>query len=407
MYYIFAVFICCASVSQSTAQEMLPQGTWRVALDIQNQTLPFLLETRTEKGRQVAYIRNGEEKLLLDEFSQSKDSISATLHIFDAVLRGKLENGKIWRGHWIKLDTKKPYLVPFVATLGEAPRFVGEFAKPTINFSGKWEVTFKGGDGQTYPSVGIFQQKGAKITGSFLTTTGDYRYLEGVVSGNTFTVSTFDGNHAFLFKATAQGENIFTGEFWAGKGGYETFTAVRNESASLPDANSLTYLKEGYERLEFSFPNTDNKTVSLQDERYKGKVVVIQLLGSWCPNCMDETAFLAPYYAKNKNRGIEIIGLAYERSTNFEQAKTRLEKLKKRYQIEYELLVAGISDKVEAAKSLPALNAVLAFPTTIFIDKKGKVRRIHTGFTGAGTGIYYEKFKDEFRDFINQLLKEE
>ncbi|TAE10720.1 MAG: TlpA family protein disulfide reductase [Bacteroidetes bacterium] len=385
---------------------MLPQGTWRVELDIQNQKLPFLLETRTEKGRQVAYIRNGEEKLLLNEFSQSKDSISATLHIFDAVLRGKLENGKVWRGYWQKLDTKKPYLVPFVATLGESARFVGEFATPTANFSGKWDVTFKSSDGQTYPSVGIFQQKGAKITGTFLTTTGDYRYLEGVVSGNTFMMSAFDGNHAFSFKAT-QSDKGLAGEFWAGKGGYETFTAVRNESASLPDANSLTYLKEGFERLEFSFPNTENKTISLQDERYKGKVVIIQLFGSWCPNCMDETAFLAPYYAKNKNRDIEIIGLAYERSPNFEQAKTRLEKLKKRYQVEYELLVAGISDKVEASKTLPALNAVLAFPTTIFIDKKGKVRRIHTGFTGAGTGAYYEKFKDEFRDFVNQLLEEE
>jgi hypothetical protein len=121
---------------------------------------------------------------------------------------------------------------------------------------------------------------------------------------------------------------------------------------------------------------------------------------------MDETAYLAPYYSKNKKNGIEVIGLAYERSSNFDQAKSRLEKLKKRYQIEYELLVAGTSDKEEAAKTLPALNAVLAFPTTIFIDKTGKVRRIHTGFTGGGTGEHYERFKEDFRDFVGRLLAE-
>jgi thiol-disulfide isomerase/thioredoxin len=403
----FSVFIFLLFFAQILfAQELLPTGTWRVELDIQNKKLPFLLETEVSKGKQLAYIRNGEERLLLNEFSKTQDSIAVVLHVFDAVLRGKVENNKTWRGNWVKLDTKKPYVIPFTATLGETNRFT-ENGKATANFEGTWDVTFKSPDGQTYPSVGIFKQKGNKLTGTFLTTTGDYRYLEGIVTGNQFKISAFDGNHAFLFTATAQDEKNLTGEFWAGKGGYETFTAFRNDKAALPDANSLTYLKEGYEKLAFAFPNLENKQVSLEDARYKGKVVIIQLLGSWCPNCMDETAFLAPYYAKNKKHGIEIIGLGYERSANFEQAKGRLEKLKKRYQIDYELLVAGISDKIEASKTLPALNAVLAFPTTIFIDKKGKVRRIHTGFTGAGTGAYYDKFKEEFKDFVSQLLKEE
>lgn len=387
------------------SQSYLPKGLWRITLELQDQKVPFLLETDVAKGKQIAYILNGSERILLDEWTNARDSISANLHVFDAVLKGKFESN-LWKGYWIKLDTQKPYLVPFTAEPNKTRFDLPTQAKSEYDFNGTWEVAFKNKRGDGYPAVGIFKQKGNYLTGTFLTTTGDYRYLEGIAIGKTFWLSAFDGNHAFLFKAQASEAGTFTGEFWAGKGGYETFTAIKNDNATLPDANSLTYLKDGFERLEFSFPNLENKSITLQDERYKGKVVIIQLLGSWCPNCMDETKFLAPYHAKHQKRGLEIIGLAYERSANFEQAKTRLEKLKKRYQIQYELLLAGISDKTEAAKTLPALNAVLAFPTTIFIDKKGKVRRIHTGFTGEGTGIYYEKFKDEFKDFVNKLLKE-
>ncbi len=407
MRFIFIFIVLTFFTTKITAQQFLPEGTWRVALTLQNQELPFLLETKLEKGKQLAYIRNGEERLLLDEFLQVGDSITVTLHVFDAILRGKVENGNTWKGYWIKLDAKKPYFIPFIATLGEKERFIMDknTDSPT-QFAGKWDVVFKDSGGMSYNAVGVFKQKKDKLTGTFLTTTGDYRYLEGVVAGKTFRLSTFDGNHAFLFQATAENENVCKGQFWAGKGGYETFTASRNEKAHLPDANALTYLKDGYDRLTFSFPNLEKKMVALEDDRYKGKVVIIQLLGSWCPNCMDETSFLAPYYQKNNKYGLEVIGLAYERTPDFEQAKVRLEKLKKRYNIDYELLVAGINDKTEAGKTLPALNAVLAFPTTIFIDKQGKVRRIHTGFTGAGTGNYYEKFKEDFRDFVNQLLKE-
>jgi len=404
LFFICLFIVFCPYLQ---AQEYLPKGTWHVALTLQNKEIPFSLETSIEKGRQVAYIRNGEEKIRLDEFLKIGDTITVVLHIFDAILKGKLDNNKIWKGYWIKLDTKQPYIIPFTATLGDVARFkVYKNTLPTINFTGTWEAIFKNSDGSTYPAVGVFQQKNNQLTGSFLTTTGDYRYLEGIAIGNTFELSTFDGNHAFLFEATIDAQNKLAGSFWAGKGGYETFTAFINEKAALPDANSLTYLKDGYDKLTFAFPNLENKSISLQDDRYKGKVVVIQILGSWCPNCMDETAFLSPYYRKHYKKGIEIIGLAYERSPSFEQAKARLEKLKNRYQITYELLVAGISDKQSASNTLPALNAVLAFPTTIFIDKQGKVRRIHTGFTGAGTGVYYENFKEEFKNFINQLLKE-
>ncbi|UOQ74782.1 TlpA disulfide reductase family protein [Hymenobacter cellulosilyticus] len=134
--------------------------------------------------------------------------------------------------------------------------------------------------------------------------------------------------------------------------------------------------------------------------------MVLQVLGSWCPNCMDETNFLAPWYEKNKGRGVEIIGLGYERTPDQTLASQKLLKMKQRMNVGYDLAVAGVASKDSASKSLPQLAGVLAFPTTIFLDKKGEVRKVHTGFSGPGTGKYYQQEIADFNKTIDMLLKE-
>lgn len=406
--FSFLVFIILTFQFANAQQQALQNGLWRATITLQGKETPFHLDFKTENNQQVAYIRNADEKLKLDNITIQGDSITIPMHVFDAALIAKIENNNLLTGKWVKYGYKTPNEVPFKAEYGIKERFHNNNdTKADIDFSGKWSVTFKDEAGKTYPALGVFKQKGKQIIGTFLTTTGDYRYLEGIAEGNQMKVSTFDGSHGFLFEAKAENKDELNGEFWAGKLGYETFTAFRNDTATLPNPEKLTYLKEGYESIDFNFPDLDGKMVSLKDEKYKGKVVIIQLLGSWCPNCMDETAFLSPFFKKNKNKGIEIIGLAYERSADFKEAKTKVERLKKRYQIDYDLLVAGTNNKIEASKTLPMLNAVLAFPTTIIIDRQGKVRKIHTGFEGPGTGKYYEKFVREFNQFINRLVTEQ
>jgi alkyl hydroperoxide reductase subunit AhpC len=122
---------------------------------------------------------------------------------------------------------------------------------------------------------------------------------------------------------------------------------------------------------------------------------------------MDESAYLSKFYDENKAKGVEVLGLAYERTTDFEKSKKSIERLKKRFNINYDLLITGFTNaKDEPAKSLPMLNQVMAFPTMIVIDKKGNVRKIHTGFSGPGTGVHYNEFKTEFEQLISGLLKE-
>ncbi len=404
------VFVCSFLSYQLTMAQSLSSGYWRAVLQLEKTTLPFEFEVSKSKEVMQVYFINGAEKLVADQVIWHGDSVHIKMELFDSEIIAKLENQQL-TGNWVRYGLGKSYLVPFSASfLGvskeKSYRF---FEKPTAtaNFSGKWEANFLNEKGEVEEKlVGVFEQKNHTITGTFLSVTGDYRFLAGEVKDNTCYLSTFDGSHAYVVQVSMQADGSLQGEFFAGLSGYQRWAATKNDKATLPDVNSLTFLKEGYDKIAFSFPNLEGKLVSLADEKYKNKVVIVQLLGSWCPNCMDETAFLATYFRKNKHKDIAIIGLAFERSAVTEEAKTRVEKLIKRFDIQYEILLAGTKDKQKAAEALPMLSAVLAFPTTIYIDKQGKVRKIHTGFSGPGTGKYYEKFVKDFERLIDTLLKE-
>lgn len=400
---IFSLVITSCKTDKES-RNVLKTGIYRATIDIQNHPLPFNFEVVNDnQGGYDVYVRNANEKLLLDEVTIAHDSVDIALHVFDASIKAAIEGDSL-KGVFVK-NYEKDYRLPFRAAFGQSFRFekTGNTSDST-DFSGMYDVTFWGDSSQ---AVGIFHQEKDSITGTFLTPTGDYRFLQGNVENGKMQVSTFDGNHAYLFYATKQPDGKLAGEFYSGKSWKENWTATLNDFASLPDPESLTYLKKGYEKIEFSFPDLNGKKVSLGDEKYKNKVVVLQLFGTWCPNCMDETKFLAPWFDQNKNRGIEIIGLAYERKADFDYASSRVKKMIDKFGVHYDFVIAGTSDKALASETLPQLNKVTAFPTTIFIGKDGKVKKIHTGFTGPGTGKYYDQLIERFNETINDLLTED
>ncbi|MGI4835251.1 MAG: TlpA disulfide reductase family protein [Janthinobacterium lividum] len=411
-----------------SAATLLTPGFWRGELATQGQQIPFLFDVKTEAGKPVVYLvnkgLNGEERLRCDSILAAGDSITIRLHVFDAALVVRANGQGKLKGTWVKYDTKEPYRVPLVATAGQQPRqfdadgtagAVLPVMHQDLLKGATYKTSFTDKDKHSYPAVGIFKyNQGASqdaLTGTFLTTTGDYRYLAGSLKTSNDTLrlrlSTFDGGHAFLFTGAYVGNQAIRGDFYSGKSGHETFTATFDPRAKLPDADTLTYLRKGESQLNFTFPSVvPGASISPANAKYRGKVVVLQILGSWCPNCMDETAYLAPWYTKNRSRGVEIIGLGYERSPDYAQAAARLRTLQQRYVIGYDLAVAGTSNKDSVAKSLPQLAKFLGFPTTIFLDKKGVVRSIRTGFSGPGTGKYYDEELAHFNQTVNKLLQE-
>lgn len=400
---VFTIFSLLFIVSCNTdiKQTELKTGTWRGEITVQNHQLPFVFDVHKNENTYQIKLHDGSNIIDIEEVTVKNDSLFFTLHIFDADIKAKIEENTL-TGTYTK-NYAEDYILPFKATFGKEKR-LDELSTTKI-MDGKWAIDLHKKDGTMNNTIGLFNTENGELKGTILTKTGDYRFLEGKVDNGKFELYAFDGNHLFVFKGKVKKDEL-KGEFWSGKTFHQPFTGKKDATAELPDANKLTYLKDGYDKIEFSFPNLEGEMVSLDDPKYKNKVVILQIFGTWCPNCMDETIFYADWYRKNKDRGVEIIGLAYENKDDFEYAKTRVDKMKKNYNVGYDYLIAGTSNKGEASKTLPMLNHIMSFPTSIIIDKKGKVRNIHTGFSGPATGDYYLHYVEEFNNLMDELLKE-
>ena len=397
--------------SNSMAQSNLRTGAWRGLLKLNDSTqLPFNFEVKYDLDIYSVVFSNAEEKIIANEIAIKGDSVFIKMPVFDSEFKCK-NYGDSLKGVWINHARKEKNVLPFTAYYGNKNRFI---IKTWTNYepvvTGKWEVEFEPGTSDNYKAIGDFKQlnviQDSKLTGTFSTETGDYRYLEGIMANNDLFLSCFDGAHAFLFKAKLNGDKLVNGHFYSGAHGHETWIAKRNEKFQLRNPDSLTYLKPGYSKVDFSFKNLAGKQISLSDSKYKNKVVIIQLMGTWCPNCMDETKFLAPFYDNYKSKGLEIIGLAFERTDDFNKAVSNVSRLKAKFQVNYDLLITMKTGAQQASEALPMLNKVMAFPTTIYIDKKGIVRKIYTGYYGPATGESYIKQEKETKEFVEKLLEE-
>ena len=337
-------------------------------------------------------IYNGEEAIEAHEVGWKEDSLFVQLPHFNSELHARMVGEGELEGVWRNFAKGPDYAIPFVATARASGCPGSEEDVPSLE--GRWATTFSD-DEDEWPAIGEFRQQGAMLQGTFLTETGDYRFLEGCVSQDKFRLGTFDGAHAFLFSGSILQDGTLEGTFYSGNHYSARFVAEKDENARLRSADSLTYLKEGYDKFAFSFPDLDGNMVSLEDERFRDKVVIVQIMGSWCPNCLDESRLFAEWYNRYHDQGLEVVALAFERSDDFEQAKKAVERFRKPLEADYPFLIAGVASKQSAAEKLPMLNHVMSYPTSIFIDREGNIRKIHTGFSGPGTGKHYEAFVEK------------
>lgn len=325
--------------------------------------------------------------------------------VFDSEFKIKFKKYEM-QGVWINHTRRDKNILYFEAQAGRPwTKPISECIK-TGNLNGNWEVTFSSGTKEQSKAIGIYTLSDSILKGTFLTETGDYCFLVGGANNGCFQLSCFDGSHAFLFTGKIKGDSIFDSHFYSGAHHHETWVAKRNDKFELRNPDSLTYLKPGFTKVNFNFKNLEGKNISLQDEKFKNKVVIIQIMGTWCPNCMDETKFLAPFYDKYNSKGLEVVALAFERTDDFNKAVNNIQRSKTRFNAKYEFLITMKTGKDQASEALPMLNEVMAFPTTIYIDKKGAVRKIYTGFNGPATGEAHTKFVEDTTRFVEKLLAE-
>ncbi|WP_207534176.1 peroxiredoxin family protein [Desertivirga arenae] len=391
------------SVSVSNAQSTLQAGKWRGTFSFKDGSeVPFNFEVTGSRSSPKVYLINGDERLPADRVIFKKDSIIIPIDQFDNELAFKVEGKDRLSGSFRRQD-KSGQALEVIAEFGKTYRFTSSPAKQQVDLNGTWDVVFTNADGVETKTVGVFKQEGSRLTGTFLKTTGDARFLQGDVSGKEFSLSSFIGIAPNLITGSFLDSNTFNGESKT-PSSTSRIRGTRNSGAKLPDAYSLTHLKQGYQGFTFSLPNASGEMVSIKDEKFKNKPLILTLTGTWCPNCMDEAAFLAPWYKKNKVRGIEVVSIHYERKVDPDYLKKVLSRVKEKYGIEYEQLVGGLTDKKSIFESLPALDNFVSYPTTIFIDRSGNVSKIHTGFNGPATGKYYDEFIEEFNKEVDKLL---
>lgn len=395
----------CGKPQPGESSELLAPGFWQARITLPGGDIETGIELSRTPAGYTANLINGQERVPIDTVSIDNKRILLRFSAFNNEIEAQVNKDRLVGELILTKRYGEQQTMPFVATPGAAKTETAAVTSD-VDMSGRWAVQFHEEDGSNTPSIGEFSQRGSRLFGTFLNPNGDYRYLSGYVRGKKFTLSTFDGAHAFLFSGEINNNRISDAEFWSGTSWYQTWSAVRDPSVTLPDAYTRTWLKPGYDRFEFAFPNLDEALVSINDQRFKGKVLVVMLAGTWCPNCHDEARFMAPLYDSLRQQGLEVVSLMYENFEDHATASQQVRAFRNKFNIRYDTLLAGISSKTEAADTLPSLNAVLAFPTTIFIDRSGRVRKIHTGFNGPGTGEHYKKLTTEITALIKELLAE-
>lgn len=382
---------------QGYGQKKIRSGQWFGYLELEKTVqLPFTFFV----SKNSVTINNDTEKIQLTVREGITDSIDLVFPNFDSFLRISTQNKKRLSGYWYNRQKGINYKIPFYAD--KSPK---KNHSSSASVHGKWEATFAINSKSPYKAIGMFTQENGSITGSFLTETGDYRYLSGTMIDDQLHLSTFDGAFAFVFRATLT-NNKLHGIFYSGNHYKTTWEATPNENFELPNADSLTYISNHDTRLHFEFPNITGGTTVFPDDIHNNQVTIIQLMGSWCPNCLDESMFFKELIDLYGNRGLQVVTICYEIPKTLEQKITVVKRMAERNHLDFTFLIGGDAQKSQASMHFPMLNEVISFPTSLYIDKRGEIRKIHTGFSGPGTGEYYEEFRKKTIAFIEDLLNE-
>ncbi len=352
---------------------------------------------------------NGEERIVSRDIlfgldrRTAKDTLTVSFPIYDTYLEAVCESG-VMQGFWI-VNYKEEYRIPFVAKYGEGYRFTQLTKEPLLDLSGQWSVQFEPNTPEAYPAVAEFQQTGNTLTGTFRTETGDYRFLAGTVQANKLYLSCFDGAHAFLFEGKINEDGTLIGSFRSGKHYLAYWEAQRNTDAQMTDPDVLTGVLNPEAPVSIAFTDADGQLFSSDEPAYAGKPMILQIMGTWCPNCLDETRFLKEYLAEHPDFDIPIISITFEKYREQEKVLALLKRYRERLNIPWRIVWGGFANKEEAAAALPFLDGIKAYPTLVFLDSEHRIRRVHTGFDGPATSKY-KQFAIDFHNFVNPLTGE-
>jgi len=386
----------------SLAQSVAPiAGRWDATIQINGVETPFPLEISGSGANVTASFFNGDDRYASTQGRFENGKLVVIWDYYAATLDATLKDGVLEGQYAGTRRMKGPFAIRATRAAAAKPTAASAMV-PTID--GLWEIPNKSGKGELAWRF-VVQQAGPKADATILRVDGDTGTISGTFQNGRFVLSHFDGARAHLLEITPASD----GTLDILQDGKTRLTAYRPAAArakGLPeptDPDLHTTMKDPTDPFRFSFPDLNGRMVSNADARFRGKVLVVEITGSWCPNCHDEAPFLAEMYRKFGGQGVEIVSLSFEEADQLKDP-ARLRAFVKKYGLEFPVLLGGDPD--EANTKLTQLVNWNTWPATLFIDRRGLVRGIHSGFPSSGSGDLFRQAKDEFNVEVGRLLAE-
>jgi thiol-disulfide isomerase/thioredoxin len=374
------------------------EGPWRGTLDLAGGTLKFGIEIAGTGNALSGKLCNGQQCNAFSSVRVDGDSVHLEMADYAASITAAVRGDSLV-GTYRNVGNRGPRIIPFRASRG---RWVVSPAPAWL--AGRWYAQFHGNVGDS-PRIFEFRNGPAGLEGTIIGNSGDYSHFSGEATKDSFALSRFDGSFVYLLSGRLVGDTL-RGIFHAGLKAQTAFDAVRANGPSPLLAPTDVTRADTTAPFRFAFRDVNGVLVRSDDPRFRGKVLVVDAFGTWCPTCHEAAPALVSLYNTKHAQGLEIVGLAYEVSGDTAVDGALVRRYRDKFGIPFPLLLAGINDTDAAAATLPQLEGFTAFPTTIFIGRDGRVRQVHAGFYGPATGAQHGALIAEFEREVDRLLAE-
>jgi peroxiredoxin len=407
-----------ALLAAETVASSEPFGTWRATVkNPSGHGVAFALKISTAAAVSVGAppgavsvsgeLVNGTDRLVSSGSWLDGQTLTLRYDFYDAVLTAKIDGDQL-QGSFARQWEKQTLTRELHATRNVPEKSMGA---GVVDLTGDWVLKVGEGAKQRLWRA-AFRTTHGLASGTIIPVSGDWGSMNGGwTKEGALTLNRFDGINSRLLELSLQPDGTLSGFVDLGlfdptrKVVAERMTeANRALVADLPDPNTHTRMRQPGEPFRFRFPDLDGKEVAWDDARFRGKVVIVSITGTWCPSCHEETPFLQNLYARLHKAGLEVVALAFEYTGDAERDRKQVRIFADRHGVTYPMLLAGSTE--DAPEKLPQLENFGAYPTAIFIGRDGRVRRVHTGFEGKATGGRSVKLKAEIEALVRDLLAE-
>ena len=402
---IFGTIILLA-LGLSGCQKPLPQeGLWTGSLELpEGRQLAFQMYLDLKGAAPSGYFINGTERTPIPEIHSRNDSVTFVFSEYGAAMIGEWRSGEL-RGHFLRFR-KDTTAMAFHASPMVPPTTAATAPSTKVPLVGKFVVYLRTKDEIDSSMTATFWARGDSVFGTFIAPDGDFGLMAGKQSNNELQLCRFTGWQANMLDLRSA-EGHWQGLYFARTNTPIPFTLepISSPRKTVPAAER-TRMKDPRRPFRFSGVTITGDTVRSTDAVFRGKVLLIDIMGTWCHNCMDAAPLLEQLYREFGDRGLQVIGLSFELSDDFAAARKNLLLYQERYGITYPVLFCGTTvDANVQARLRSQLDNFFSFPTSIFVDKRGIVSSIHVGFKGIGTGEGYQQQVQDYYEIVKNLLK--